>query len=321
MSLTDREILERAYDRETDPRTGDRASRLGWEYHTVGARLADINQLLGENLVEIVLNTRDVRSYRLTEKGRGLVAMVALEHAQAIIPAATLMQAFDLIVGYQDLKEVIARAIESRRRINVMLEGPPACAKSLFLEAIRGVVPTSYLAFGSRTSAAGISDALFEHHPTVLLLDEANFMDNDVYAVLLGLMESGEILETKSKKTRGVVLNTVVIAACNTSEKMPDAFLSRFAMHAVFPAYTRAEFVQVCEGFLPRAEACPVEIARSIGEEVYDRQLGDVRKARAVWQLMNAPTLHEMHAVLQGMLKYNGTIMSRGASYPRRVRG
>ncbi len=302
---SDLDILRLAYGREQDPRNGDRVRLLGWEYYRVGASKRDMDRLVDEGLVDIVFKSHGVTSYHLTEKGRSLVAVLAMEREQTVIPAASVLEAMELVVGFDDLKEAIAYAVEGRRRTNLLLEGPPACSKSLILEAVRSAVPTAYIAFGSRTSAAGLSDALFEHQPTVLLLDEADKMHNDVYAVLLGLMEKGEILETKSKKTRGIQLNTMVIAACNSSAKMPREFLSRFALHAHFPLYTRQEMIAVCRGFLSRAEHCPPELAGLIGARVYDYGLGDVRKARGVWQLMHSATEAEVQRVVSLMLKYS----------------
>jgi hypothetical protein len=130
-------------------------------------------------------------------------------------------------------------------------------------------------------------------------------MRSDCFSILLGLMESGEVLETKSQKTRGIKLDTMIFAACNSSKKFPPEFLSRFALHVVFPKYTRAEFINVCRGFLSRAEDCPSDVATTIGTLVHDYGLGDVRKARGVWQLMTSPTEEEMHRVIQLMLKYS----------------
>ncbi|GAI29045.1 unnamed protein product, partial [marine sediment metagenome] len=237
--------------------------------------------------------------------GQRFVWATTMEREFTKIPASSVLEAMDLVVGFDDIKDAIAMAVASRQRINFLLEGPPACAKSIMLEGVRSAVPDAYIAFGSRTSASGLSDALFEFQPSVLLLDEADKMHNDVYSVLLGLMESGEILETKSRKTRGIKLDTMLIAACNSTAKMPREFLSRFALHVLFPTYTREEFIDVCRGFLSRAEQCPQDIAGVIGSAIFDYGLGDVRKARGVWQLMTEPTTEEVHRVIQLMLKYN----------------
>ncbi|MFH0801909.1 MAG: ATP-binding protein [bacterium] len=302
--MNDMEILRRAYERENDTR--DRRPVRSWEYYTIGASSADIKRLLDEGLVVISFKTSSYPTrYRLSEKGKSLVWATTMEREFEKVPASSILAAMSLVVGFEDIKQAIAQAIESQRRINFLLEGPPACAKSLILEGVRSAVASAYIAFGSRTSPSGLSDALFEYQPSVLLMDEADKMHNDCYSVLLGLMESGEILETKSKKTRGIKLETMVIGACNSTAKMPQEFISRFALHVHFPTYSREEFIDVCRGFLTRAENCEPDIAALIGQTVFDHGLGDVRKARGVWQLMTAPTEEEVGRVVQMMLKYS----------------
>lgn len=299
--LDDMGLLRRAYDREKDTR-----NRLhSWEYFTIGAALADVKRLIEQGMIVVDMKTSTVTRYRLSEKGRDFVFSTMMDREFAKIPASSVIEAMSLVVGFDDLKLRIAYAIECRRRTHFLLEGPPACGKSLILEAVRSTVPDAYIAFGSRTSAAGLSDALFENQPPVLLLDEADKMDNDCFSVLLGLMEGGEVLETKSKKSRGIKLETMVIAACNSSDYMPREFLSRFSLHPYFPKYNRDEFIEVCEGFLTKVEGCPREIATYLGEMIYDNDIGDVRKARGAWQLMTAPTEDEARQVINIMLKYN----------------
>ena len=299
------EILRRAYDRENDTRDRRPPAMRSWEYYTIGASRGDMSRLLDEGLIIKAFSRPGLTKYRLSDKGRDLVWATSMEREWPKIPASSILEAMDLVVGFEDIKEAIARAVEARRRINFLLEGPPACAKSIMLEGVRSAVPDAYIAFGSRTSAAGLSDALFEFQPSVLLLDEADKMDNDCFSVLLGLMESGDVLETKSRKTRGIKLETMTIAACNSSAKMTAEVLSRFALHVHFPAYSRQQFIDVCCGFLTRAEGCPSDLAGLIGRYVYDHGLGDVRKARGAWQLMSAPTEDEVSRVIQLMLKYS----------------
>jgi len=300
--LTDIEILRKALDRENDTRRPP--TMRHWEFHAVGATRADVKRLLDEGYVCIAAQRGSITKYILTEKGKKVVWAESMERQFVAVSVSDIMDALDLVVGFDDIKQTLAEAISSRRRINFMLEGPPACAKSVILEGIRMAVPTSYQAFGSRTSAAGLSEVLFELHPDVLLLDEADKMRHEVYSVLLGLMESGEILETKSGKTRGVILETTVIAACNSSKKMSPEFLSRFAFHPHFPEYSRSEFIDVVVGMLTRVEGCPNDIAKVIGIKVYDMGIGDVRKARGVWQLMREPTEAEVARIIQMNLKY-----------------
>jgi hypothetical protein len=307
--MNDIDILRKAMDRENDTRR-PRSMRY-WEFYTVGATKADIKRLIDQGYVCIQIKDDRMTKYSLTEKGRQLVWSYSMEENFEAVPASVIMEALELVIGYQDIKEALAGAIAARRRINFMLEGPPACAKSVMLEGIRLAVPYAYMAFGSRTSAAGLSDVLFELRPKILLLDESDKMDHYCYSVLLGLMEKGEILETKSQKTRGIVLETMVIAACNSSKKMSPEFLSRFAFHAYFPEYSRKEFIDVVIGMLTHTEGCPSEVAELIGTQVYDAGLGDVRKARGVWALMRAPTDEEVKRVIAMNLKYGPQVNTK----------
>ena len=275
-----------------------------WEFHALGATKADVQRLVDQGYVCVATRSGALTKYILTEKGRNVVWAESMDRQFEAVSVSDVMESLELVVGFNDIKQTLAEAVASRRRINFMLEGPPACAKSVILEGIRTAVNTSYQAFGSRTSAAGLSEVLFELRPSILLLDEADKMRHDVYSVLLGLMEKGEILETKSGKTRGVILETMVIAACNSSKKMSPEFLSRFAFHPHFPEYSRDEFIDVAIGMLSRIEGCPEDIAKIIGVKVYDMGLGDVRKARGVWQLMRNPTDVEVERVIQMNIKY-----------------
>ena len=308
--MTDIDILRKANERENDSRDWRPPGRRSWQSYQVGASRSDIHRLKEEALIAICFRAEGfstgsgVTKYLLTEKGRNVAVPAVLEREFERVSAATVLESLSLVVGFDDVKETIARAVESQRKINFLLEGPPACAKSVMLEGIRAAVPAAFMAFGSRTSAAGLSEILFEHQPRVLLLDEADKMRHDVFSVLLGLMERGEILETKHQKVRGIQLETTVIAACNSSAKMPREFLSRFALHVHFPIYTREEFIDVCRGFLGRSEGCPEALGTLIGESVYDNGLGDIRKARGVWELITAPTEAEVGRVVQLMRKY-----------------
>jgi len=310
----DFDILMRAHQHEGDTRNRkpsgagwEPVGTTSWEYYHVGGSIADVHRLLEEGLISVAFKSGNRTWYKLAQKGRDLIWAQNMEHKMEIIPAKTIIEAMDLIVGFDDVKEAIASSIEviDRRRIHYLLSGPPACAKSLMLEAVRSTVPSAYIAFGSRTSSAGLSDVLFEHQPTILLLDELDKLRMDTYSVLLGLMESGEVLETKSGKTRGLKLRTMVIAAANKTDKMPPELLSRFALHVAFPRYKRDEFIDVVRGFLSRSEKCPAEIGEMIGQMVFDYDLGDVRKARGVWGLMKEPTETEVRRVVQFMQKYS----------------
>jgi hypothetical protein len=304
MAVTDIQILNNAASFES--KNGVRA----WDAAAVGAARADINRLLGAEFIELRTHSSKVGPdqygpalYKLTEKGKKAATD---NEVYPPLNEVDIIEAMSFIVGFDDIKDTIAHAIASRKRIHILLEGPPACAKSLFLEAVRNNVPKALMVFGSRTSGRGLSDLLFEKKPLVVLADELDKMRHDVFSLTLGLMEAGEIIETKSGNTRGVPLpQTMILAACNSSRKMPAEFLSRFAFHAHFPRYTREEFIDVVRSMLSRVEQCPVELSELIACQVFDNGLGDVRQARGVWQLMREPTREEVIRVLRMKTKYS----------------
>jgi hypothetical protein len=301
---TDLQILCRALDFEA--KNGPRA----WDAARAGATQADINRLTGGGLIEVKVRSSCISPgqygptlYRLTDEGKRLATP---DQEVPHVDACSILAAMEVIVGFDDIKDTIAYAIQERKRTHFLLEGPPACCKSILLDAVRSTVPDALMVFGSRTSGAGLSDLLFKKRPGVLLLDEADKMHHEVFSLVLGLMEAGEIINTKKGDTRGMKLNCMVIGACNRSHKMPPEFLSRFALHPKFDHYTRQEFIDVVRSMLGRAEGCPPELAEMIACQVFDNQLGDVRQARGVYQLMREPkTPAEAMRVLNMKAKYN----------------
>ncbi len=302
---SDIEILMKAKEKEDDPRRAKYGWK-SWEFYTVGATKDDIKRLVDDGYVVVAGRRGSLTKYLLTDKARQTIWANEMEEKFKAIPRATIMESLNLVVGFDDIKEVLADTVSSRRKMNILMTGPPACAKSVMLDALREAVPApqSYLAFGSRTSAAGLSDMLFQTQPELLLFDEVDKCRQDAISVLLGLMEKGEVIETKSNKTRGIKLRTQVIAACNRQEKFTPEFLSRFAFKPHFPEYTRQEFIDVVVGMLDRVEGCPPDVAHLIGTQVYDLGLGDVRAARGVWQMMHDSTAEEVNRVITLNLKY-----------------
>jgi hypothetical protein len=298
-------ILRSAYEQETDTRRPPKFRH--WEAWAVGANKDDVERLMNGGFVEIQNKDRCGRftKYVLTDKGRGMIAATMVEEEATRVRAEDVLAAFEFIVGFGDIKEIIAQSIEARRRTHFLFCGPPACAKSLFLEGIRAAVPSAMVALGSRTTAAGISDQLFETRPRWWCFDEIEKATRECFSVMLALMQNGEVIEVKFKKSRGIKLDTQVFAACNSTNKLTPELISRFGAPFFLREYTRAEFIDVCIGFLCRSAGAPEEIAQMIAEEVYDHQLGDVRRVRGIWDLMLEPTVSEVRRIINVGIKYS----------------
>ncbi|HXV89464.1 MAG TPA: ATP-binding protein [Nitrososphaeraceae archaeon] len=151
---------------------------------------------------------------------------------------------FEEIVGQNDIKFILKRALLSRRPVHILLVGSPGSAKTMFLTEIIQNNRASYFVVGSNATKAGLVNQLFERRPKYLLVDELEKMSITDQTSLLHLMETGIISETKINKTRQMELTSWVFATANCSEKIINPLLSRFAVLEM-PEYTFEEFYEI----------------------------------------------------------------------------
>ena len=135
---------------------------------------------------------------------------------------------FANIVGYEDIKKLFQLSLYSKERpVHILLVGPPASAKTLFmLECMK--LERSYFTLGSHSTKSGMVEYLFEKRPRYLIIDEIEHMPLKDQTALLSLMETGIIAETKFQKARNTQLKTWVFATSNATERMLTPLLSRF---------------------------------------------------------------------------------------------
>ena len=117
---------------------------------------------------------------------------------------------FNDIIGYNNVKRLFNMALESNEQVSILLSGPPASAKTMFLESLRKL-KSSYLIDGASTTKSGLIDCLFLNNPKYLLIDEIDKMSTKDQAMLLNLMETGIVSETKHNKTRTTIMKTSVL--------------------------------------------------------------------------------------------------------------
>jgi holliday junction DNA helicase RuvB len=103
---------------------------------------------------------------------------------------------FGDIIGYDHIKRLFRMALDSDSVVHILLVGPPASAKTMFLTLLVQHLKNSYFTDGGNSTKAGIIDYLFENKPRYLLVDEIDKMAPKDQAMLLNLME------TKYGKTR-----------------------------------------------------------------------------------------------------------------------
>jgi Holliday junction DNA helicase RuvB len=175
---------------------------------------------------------------------------------------------FDSVVGYDDVKRLFAMSLSSEKPVHILLVGPPASAKTLFmLECIK--LERSYFTLGSHSTKSGMIDYLFDKRPRYLIVDEIEHMPMKDQTALLSLMETGIVSETKYQRTRNTQLKTWVFATSNGTERMLTPLLSRFiVLH--FKQYSFGSFQQICSHILSR-EGVSTDISEAIADAVWTK--------------------------------------------------
>ena len=110
---------------------------------------------------------------------------------------------FEEVIGYFDIKRLFEMAIAAEEPVHILLGGPPASAKTVFMRSLLKLSP-SYFTNGTNTTKVGMIDYIFENRLKYLLIDEIDKMQNRDQVFLLNLMETGIVSETKHQKTRNM---------------------------------------------------------------------------------------------------------------------
>jgi Holliday junction DNA helicase RuvB len=175
---------------------------------------------------------------------------------------------FESIVGYGDIKRLFHMSLSSDKPVHILLVGPPASAKTLFmLECMR--LERSYFTLGSHSTKSGMIDYLFDKRPRYLIVDEIEHMPMRDQTALLSLMETGIVAETKFQKTRNTHLKTWVFATSNGTDRMLTPLLSRFVvLH--FKQYSFGSFQEVSVHILGREGLGP-DVAAAIAQAVWTK--------------------------------------------------
>jgi Holliday junction DNA helicase RuvB len=207
---------------------------------------------------------------------------------------------FESIIGYDDIKKIFKMSLSSDRAVHILLVGPPASAKTLFmLEFLK--LERSYFTLGSHSTKAGMIDYLFDFRPRYLLVDEIEHMPYKDQTSLLSIMETGIITETKSQKTRSTQLKTWIFATCNNKEKLLSPLLSRFIIFHLKP-YNLPKFIEVSNGILIKNDV-PFDVANEISHVVWNKlKSRDIRDCIKIARL--AKTIEDVEWIAKTLNQY-----------------
>jgi Holliday junction DNA helicase RuvB len=304
MKETDIELLRHIAEVEDSVDPESLAAKLGWRSRDVGVWPGTLAKLRMEGYIEDVYESNSYHGYRLSQKARAMLltgAPAPIETRQERkleVPE----DIFEIIEGYEDVKVLVRKVLESEKAVHLLFTGVPSSAKTMFLlELARLGAP--YI-LGSQSTKAGIADVLFDLEPQILLVDEIDRIGTKDIAVLLSLAQTGIVSETKHGKRRETKLNTKVFAASNTLRMAPE-LISRF-MVLQFKPYAKTDFLMVATNLLRKRENVDGDLASYIAERVWGlpQRFPDPRQAVRVARL--AKNKDQVDELLEIMVRYSG---------------
>jgi Holliday junction DNA helicase RuvB len=286
MKEADIELLRRIAEAEDSLDPESLPAKLGWRSRDVGVWPGALTKLRMEGLVEDVYESNSYHGYRLTPKARAMLLNGAPNHAETKqnrkleVPE----DIFQDIIGHDDVKELLRACLLAEKPVHVLLTGPPALAKTLFLWDIERVGGEKALwLVGSAISKAGLWDMVAERRPEVLLVDELDKVNAADTAALLSIMEGGRMVRAKKGRELDTSIEVKVVAATNVESKLSPELRSRFAIRRL-GTYSKDEFRTVVRGVLVRREGISPPVAEEIAERL-DGRSQDVRDAVRVARL------------------------------------
>ena len=271
--------------------------RIGWSWRHVRVWPATLSRLFKEGYLENVFRSNSYTGYRLSEAGKSLIAGAERQELDGTHQNPKLElpnNLFEDIIGHDDIKELLKASLQAEKPVHVLLTGPPALAKTLFLWDIeRAGGEKAIWLIGSATSKAGLWDLIAERQPKILLIDELDKMNAADTAALLTMMEGGRLVRAKKGRELNLSNPLWVVAASNRLDMLSPELRSRFAIRRL-NAYDRDEFLVVVKGVLVRKEGLSPELADEVARRL-DGLSQDVREAIRVARL--APQLGVEKAV------------------------
>ena len=265
--------------------------KIGWSWRHVRVWPATLSRLFKDGYLDNVFRSNSYTGYRLSNLGRAVISRPETEEVDETLqnPKISLpVGLFEDIIGHDEVKELLLACLLAERPVHVLLAGPPALAKTLFLWDIeRAAGDRAIWLVGSATSKAGLWDIVAERQPQIILIDELDKMNAADTAALLSMMEGGRLVRVK--KGRELDLNNPlrVIAASNRLHMLSPELKSRFAIRKL-AAYSRSDYLTVVRGVLVSRESLEEELADEIARRL-DGLSQDVRDAVRVARL--APQL------------------------------
>jgi Holliday junction DNA helicase RuvB len=258
---------------------------FGWKLEDVGLTPNQVRKLIQLGIVKRGYTTKRQKWFRLAVPVEELESIIKRLEQRKNVKIQIPSDIFDCIVGYDEEKWLLKRALEAEKPVHCLLVGPASSGKSVFLLEIARIQGAHYYAAGGTVTKSGLIDKLFEDEPKILIIDEIEKADNKDLSVLLSLMEHGIVTKLVHGQELCLQLETKVFAACNVVNRLPPELRSRFLILR-FREYTEDEFIEVSRTVLTMREGVDPTLADYIAHKLV-KYTKDVRDAIKVARLAN----------------------------------
>lgn len=209
---------------------------------------------------------------------------------------------FQDIEGYNDIKKLMMRCIVSSEPTHVIIDGPPATGKTVFLLSMQKRLGNAYFVDCTNATGSGMIDYLFSHDVKYLLLDEVEKMSKRHQDVLLNLMETGILTSTKVMKTYEKKMNVSIFATTNDIDSLSKPLRSRFLEFSL-PEYTFEEFDTLSVKLLGQRYRLPPELSHKVADAVWNTiKSKDCRDILQVGKLSRS--ISDVDFVITTLIKY-----------------
>jgi len=306
------EWYEKEYPRKVEyykqlnlPNPEDLALRFEW--YEVGIHPATLTKLVRKGYLKIVYKSRSHTEYQPDiDKIRQVLELLE----KPLRPnRKSVDHLFSNIIGYDDVKEALRMIIETDESLHCLLIGPPATAKTLFLEEIYNYYgDEAEFVIGSQTSSAGLSKLILEKQPKALIIDEIDkLLKVEDLSVLLSIMERGIVRRVKGDMITDIQQLKVKVFAAGNTDNLPQELKSRFKPFIFyFKPYTKEQFIEVCVNYLSRILKLNKDIIEYTAKKVYEIMgtEADVRAVRNLLKLCKT-NKNKIDFMLQLMRKYS----------------
>jgi Holliday junction DNA helicase RuvB len=293
-----RMILEKALQLEDEATEKEKHGELkypwpGFQWHDIPAQTQTLNLLVVEGILVTgglrgTYKTNSSMTFKLKNPDLVRECLAELvETNQETEEDEIPDDLFDFIIGQDEIKSILWRSLRSEEPVHVMLVGPPASSKSMFLGELARL-PLSRFTLGGGTSKAGLTDFLLQFRPRYLIIDEIDKMDRGDMSILLSLMEGGTVTRLMKRMRETEQMKTWVFASANREDRIWPELKSRFFIIRL-KEYSENDFINIARSVLISREKVDKDMAERIASTLakYTR---DVREAIHFGRLAKTPS-------------------------------